>query len=202
MVCEGALLTEIDNGEKRKTYLEERKLLVDAERESARSFDKAMLTLSSGALALSITFIRQIAPAPRSETYLYFAWSGFILALLCTLVSFLSSQSALRKQRDILDRNYRDQPTAFEQKNVMSAVTNFLNWFSILSFIAGVLLLTAFAIKNLSIQEVIMSDKNSSAAQQSSEVEKKGFVPPKPPVEQPSNKPQTPPQGTSRPNKK
>lgn len=195
-------MTEIDNGEKRKTYLDERKLLVDAERESARSFDKAMLTLSSGALALSITFIRQIAPVPRSEAYLYFAWGGFILALLCTLVSLLSSQSTLRKQREILDSKNRGQPTASEQKNVMSGVTNFLNWFSILSFIVGVLWLTAFAVKNLSIQEVMMSDKTSSAAQQSSEIEKRGFVPPKPPVEQPSDKPQTPPQGTSKPDKK
>ena len=128
-------MTESENGEKRKTYLEERKLLVDAERESARSFDKSMLTLSSGALALSITFIRQIAPVPRFEPYLYLAWSGFILALLCTLVSFLSSQTALRKQRDILDLNYQDRRSAPEQKNLMSAVTNYLNWFSILSFI-------------------------------------------------------------------
>jgi magnesium-transporting ATPase (P-type) len=202
VVRDGALVTESENGEKRKTYLEERKLLVDAERESARSFDKSMLTLSSGALALSITFIRQIAPAPRFETYLYLAWSGFILALLCTLVSFLSSQTALRKQRDILDLNYQDSRSASEQKNLMSAVTNYLNWFSILSFIIGVLCLTVFAIKNLSIQEEMMSEKTPSAAQQSSEVEKRGFVPPKPPVEQPSDKPQTLPQGTSKPDKK
>ncbi len=195
-------MAEGENGEKRKTYLEERKLLVDAERESSRSFDKSMLTLSSGALALSITFIRQIAPAPRFETYLYLAWGGFILALLCTLVSFLSSQTSLRRQRDILDRNYRDRPSASEQKNLMSAVTNYLNWFSVSSFIIGVLCLTVFAIKNLSIQEEMMSEKTSKAAQQSGEVEKRGFVPPKLPVEQPSDKPKTPPQGTSKPDKK
>ena len=42
-------------------YHKERKVLIDGEWEAARSFDKAMLTLSAGALGLSITFIDKIA---------------------------------------------------------------------------------------------------------------------------------------------
>ncbi|MDD5014531.1 MAG: hypothetical protein PHW73_05450 [Atribacterota bacterium] len=50
-----------------KIYLEERKLLVDASRESAQSFDKTMLVLASGAFGLSLTFIRQIFPIINYE---------------------------------------------------------------------------------------------------------------------------------------
>lgn len=141
--------TELDDDEKRKTYLEERKLLIDAEREAARGFDRAMLTLSGGALGLSITFIRQVAPTPYDKTMLYVAWGGFTLALLSTLLSFLFSQSALRKQRDILDQDYAGKIPAHQQKNLLAIITNCLNWLSIVFFIVGVIFLAMFAQQNL-----------------------------------------------------
>lgn len=59
-----------------QAYLEERKILIDAERDTAQQFDKAILTLAAGALALSITFINQIAPQPipNSICFLITAW--------------------------------------------------------------------------------------------------------------------------------
>ena len=51
-----------------EVYLEERKLLVDAEREGARTFDKAILTLAAGALALSITFLEKVVPVAQATT--------------------------------------------------------------------------------------------------------------------------------------
>jgi len=136
--------------EERKTYLEERKLSIEAEREAAHSFDQAMLTLSAGALGLSITFVRQVAPAtPQHKEWLVVAWSGFILALLATLASFLFSQSALRRQRDILDLDYEGKLSAQQQKNIPATITDLLNWASIVCFIAGVISFVTFAIKNL-----------------------------------------------------
>jgi H+/gluconate symporter-like permease len=135
--------------ENRKTYLAERKLLIELECESTRSFDKAMITLSAGALGLSITFVRQLAPMPQCKAQLYVAWVGFILALLCTLASFLFSQSALRKQREILDQDYGGKQSAQEQKNPPATITKWLNWTSIACFIIGVIFLLVFSIKNL-----------------------------------------------------
>ncbi len=87
------------------TYLDERRLLIEAEQKGAQQFDKAILTLAGGALAISITFIKNIAPHPNVETIylLKSAWFAFILSLLSTLCSFLTSQSACRKQRDIIE---------------------------------------------------------------------------------------------------
>jgi hypothetical protein len=38
-------------------YLDERKLLIESERAAAEGFDKTLLTLSAGAIALSVTFV-------------------------------------------------------------------------------------------------------------------------------------------------
>lgn len=43
---------------------EERKLLIDAKREAARSFDQTMIMLSAGTLGLSLTFIQQLPTKP------------------------------------------------------------------------------------------------------------------------------------------
>ena len=106
----------------RKGYLEERTLLIDAEREASRNFDRYILTLSAGALALSLAFVRELAPTPHSGSTILLAgvWLAFGLALIITLLSFLVSQTALRRQRDLLDRNYKgtqnDEGTAIPKE--------------------------------------------------------------------------------------
>lgn len=93
-----------------KVYLEERKLLIHAEYEESRLFDKAILTLTAAAFGLSLTFIRQIVPTIKAGTVwiLICAWAGFCISLLSTLISFLTSQYACSKQREILEAEYLD----------------------------------------------------------------------------------------------
>jgi len=47
-----------NNNLKYKTYLDERKLLVNAKLEESKLLDKSILTLAASALGLSLTFIR------------------------------------------------------------------------------------------------------------------------------------------------
>lgn len=132
-----------------QVYLEERKQLISAERETAQQFDKAILTLAAGALALSITFINQIAPQPKPNSiyWLIIAWSFFCLSLLSTLISFLTSQVACRKQRDILDDKVSGKEN--NKNNKAASWTNRLNYFSIAFFILGVISLIVFSAINL-----------------------------------------------------
>ena len=138
-----------------KVYLEERKLLVDAAREGARSFDKTILALASGAFGLSLTFIKQISPNIKSEIVclLIYAWVGFCISLLSTLISFLTSQSACLKQIDILEaehlNNQSDRDKKANLKNIASTYTRGLNILSIVAFIIGVIFLAIFSISNL-----------------------------------------------------
>lgn len=162
-----------------QVYLEERKQLVTSERDTAQQFDKAILTLAAGALALSITFIHEIAPHPKlfSICFLIIAWGLFCLSLLSTLISFLTSQAACRRQREILDHDISGK-TAVSTVNCGASWTNGLNYFSISFFILGIVFLITFSAINLSGGEKIMDDRKEQA----------GYVPPsqpvKPPVEQ------------------
>lgn len=131
----------------RQEYLEERKFLIELENQQAKSFDKAMITLSASALAFSIAFVRDFTLKPKVECLLFVAWTGFIVALLTILLSFLFSQSALRKERNIRDIEYEEDPC--KQCNFWAKATNVLNWLSIISFIVGIIFLALFVGKSL-----------------------------------------------------
>jgi len=138
-----------ENRDAYQKYLEERKLLVSAERETAQQFDKSILTLAGGALALSITFIDKIAPCPKESSifFLVNAWGLFCLSLLITLISFLTSQAACRTQRDILDDDISGEETG--RVNKPALWTNRLNYLSIGAFILGIIALVVFCTFNL-----------------------------------------------------
>ncbi len=132
---------------------EDRKSLVNALREQARSFDRYILTLAGGTFGLSLVFVNQIVPSPQSATigYLVTAWASFAASILLTLVSFLFGQEACYKQIETLDKLLvkeleRSKEFPF---NVFGTITKSLNWLSMLMFIVGVSFLIAFAAKNL-----------------------------------------------------
>lgn len=170
-----------NNDFKYKVYLEERKLLIHAEYEESRLFDKAILTLTAAAFGLSLTFIRQIVPTIKAGTVwiLICAWAGFCISLLSTLISFLTSQYACSKQREILEAEFLDnhgsQSKKAHPKNKLAIWTRRLNNISIFAFIIGVIFLVTFSITNLStIKEDAMSNKKEEKVE-------KGFVPQKSP---------------------
>ena len=135
-----------------EVYHEERKSLINAELEQARHFDKYILTLAAGTFGLSLLFITQIAPQPESGTIwlLVTAWIFFGASILSTLISFLFSQEACSKQREILVEWYKDNTEHKEEiKNVFAAWTKGLNWSSMSLFMFGVIFLIIFSTLNL-----------------------------------------------------
>ena len=170
---------------KYELYLEERKLLIQAKKEGSQQFDKAILTLAAGALAISITFINQIAPHPKPETICYLAWGwvAFGISLISTLASFFTSQEACRKQIAILEYELLDKKESESNKprNNWAKWTKCLNIVSILAFVIGVFFLGYFSISNIapSKQEVVMSNGENKK-----QVEE-GFVPQQAPKTEP-----------------
>jgi hypothetical protein len=156
---------ERDDEESAKSYLDERKLLIDAEQKSAEQFDKGILTLAAGALGISLVFIKDIAPHPKPATlwFLVSAWAGFGVSLVSTLTSFLTSVHALRRQRDILDAIESKQPT--DGKNSCATMTKGLNFASIFFFIAGAVCLAFFSIVNITQQGVGNEQRANTATQ-------------------------------------
>jgi len=123
---------------------EQAKMLIEASEASSHSFDKAILTLASGAFALSLVFLKDVAPVLNKSTLylLKWGWSFFALCLVCILVSFQTSQIACNH---LLKRIYKENV----EKNKWGTITRILNWTSIVSLIAAIIFMGTFFYANL-----------------------------------------------------
>lgn len=131
-----------------KVYKEHRGTLLRYQEESQTSFDKTLLALSAGALAISITFINQIAPEPRYFTVCVISWALFALTLTVALVAHFISHKALGREIAILDKAAELTDWNYTDRNPWNAWTSGLNIISLLTFILGTASLVVFATLN------------------------------------------------------
>jgi hypothetical protein len=117
------------------------KALADAHLSGSQDHDRAILTLSSGTLALSATFVHDIAPNPVgcSVALLIAAWVGLIAAIIAIVLSYQTSQAAHRAAMREEDGSTKTRAT----------VTVALTVIGDIGFIAGIVLFAAFAAVNL-----------------------------------------------------
>jgi len=134
-----------------KVYLDERSKLIQSQAEETHKFDKAILTLAAGAFGFSLAFIKEIVPCMRDGTFVWLliSWGCFGLSLLSTLVSFLVSQSACRKQIELVEKEFFELKKQERQKNKLAGWTFSLNVGSISAFILGVVFLVVFVVVNV-----------------------------------------------------
>lgn len=135
--------------ENEPTYLDERRLLVEGEVQVAARFDKSILTLSGGALLLSMTFVKDIVSGSPQDTWaLVVAWISLGIAIAAMLISLLISQKAYQRQRDILDKHFGNSKSG-DERNGWACGTKWLNRISIIVFLVAISFLGYFAIKNI-----------------------------------------------------
>jgi hypothetical protein len=135
-----------------ETYAQERTTLIEIEQKSADQHDKAILTISMGGLALSITFLKDIAPHPLPGTLwsIGVSWSLFVASMLTILASFLTSQTACRLRRDLLDELFQSGTRETENKaDWWSSVTKWLNSVSYTLVFFAVIFFALFSWLNL-----------------------------------------------------
>lgn len=122
-------------------YIEERKLLVEAQRASYQQFDKYVLTLSTGFLSLSVVFLKDIFPQAvlSDKGLLVTSWILFCASIVTTLISFLVSQFAYQRQLQITEDYYvRKDEKALEAKNGWARATSLMNICSAAFFVLAV----------------------------------------------------------------
>lgn len=134
-----------------QTYKEERKGLIDAEMATSRTYDRYVLILASGALALSLTFLREIARNPRPSSYvlLGFAWALFALTIAAGLSSILCSQKAFRRRLEILEGARAEREYPSREQTCWDRAVGILNLISMFTFLVGSALLLLFAGLNI-----------------------------------------------------
>lgn len=122
-------------------YVDERKLLVEAQQVSYQQFDKYVLTLSTGFLSLSVTFLKDIFPHSEitHKGVLVASWILFSTSILTTLISFLVSQQAYTRQLEITEDYFvRKKVEALKTKNSWATATKVLNICSAVFFVFAV----------------------------------------------------------------
>jgi hypothetical protein len=133
--------------------------LVNAHHTASQDFDKAVMTLAAGALAISITFIHEIAPHPTHHRWLATSWLFLAISLLLVFVSYLASQRVLEHEIGNCDdaiaraiaeeRGETSPPTQPSKRDIAGPLTTCLNYGAAGTFVIGVVLLVRFALYNL-----------------------------------------------------
>jgi hypothetical protein len=127
-----------------------RSLLDDLERKSQEAYDKAILTLSGGALGVTISFVKDVVcDRPQDSHLLLTSWSIWGLSLLCILFSHFFSQHALRKTIKQLDAGTlgHEPPGGWFDR-----LTVGLNTAAGLFFLVGTFVFVFFAYNNMRCQ--------------------------------------------------
>lgn len=133
-------------GEDLKDYEREiRMSFLEEARTTAQESAKTVLTLATGALALSIAFYKDIAgETPRFTWCLGFSWVCFLVSIICVMVGYQCRFSNLRLWRLYLSGAKVEKPS-FRRGQVM----RLLVLGSMVAFVLGAALLAAFAYVNL-----------------------------------------------------
>jgi len=124
----------------------------------ADSFDKSMLTLSSGALAVSLAFIKDIVPLGTASwiCLLIISWTAFALCIVTTVVSFLFSIAAHKEHRELLDKMWitRKRELADLKPSVWNRLVGICTRAALTLFLVGLASTMVFVVKNVSSAHV------------------------------------------------
>ena len=146
-------------------------MLNDRQLSNSQMLDKAILSLSSAGLALSLAFIKTVVQANGGTNevtnmhFLHRSWWAFVLAIIFTLISFLTSHCGLEKQFEQLADKFRDMENIDSQDEEDDALedneeemdpsdlpfelTTLLSWGSVICYIVAIIYTVLFVKSNI-----------------------------------------------------
>ncbi len=162
--------------ENKRIFEAARDHLDQASLKNSEQLDKAILTLSSAGLALSLTFPNTLVDFAKANNIwvLEISWLLFTISIISTLVSFLTSASAISVERDHIYKYYIEGKDEYEKtSNRWGIITYYVNRLSVLIFVTAVAFTVFYVWSNVPVKEDAMSNKPQTSP------EKRGYVPPK-----------------------
>jgi hypothetical protein len=137
---------EIDD----EVYRDHRKHLVELGSESLRTFDRAILTLSSGALGISLTFVNMIVPGSPSASYLVvISWLGYVISIVTNLISYQLSWLHSMREVEVIDEVYSRKHPYTDRNARLRRIINISNLIALVVFVISTFFLCAFVWENL-----------------------------------------------------
>ena len=189
---------------KHEEYLQRRSEFLKIRSNSFESFDKTILTLSTGAIALTITFLDKIGKPIDKITFLLIilTWITLIIVILSNLLSFYFAQRNMDKKIIELDNNYKKylneqikyneikEKTFWQHKAVLTC-----NKISLIAFFIGIFFLLTYVSliqMNNYKKEINMVDKKilnngKVESNQAISILRKGQVEAQQPISNPDN---------------
>jgi hypothetical protein len=119
----------------------------DGSHSAIQEFDRSLLTLSAGALGVSLGFIKDVVPLKQAIclSLLFGSWYCFGISILLTLVSFIASQKAFRHMQAVAYEYYilghEDAPT---KRGAAVLTTRYLTYASGCFFLVALVLTLTF----------------------------------------------------------
>ncbi len=150
--------------EKKRVYASTRQDLLTRDLSNSEKYDNAILTLSTGVLAISLAFIKDIIPLEKTRCLilLILSWCAFGAAIISTLISFLSSQMAIKRQLEYAEKYYLNEEEEYlKRKNSPKQLTDVMNYTSGILFIIGIIVTIIFVSINIA-GENVMTNKSST----------------------------------------
>lgn len=152
--------------ERRNLYNQSRNELLRRQLSNSQILDKSILSLSTAGLGFSVAFIKNVVSLTPSTSLrlLHLSWLMFILAIICTLVSFLTSQESIKKELKRIYKYYlRKKEEVLNQRNLPAQITSWLSLASVIFYIAAISFTAGFIALNLNTtkEHVIMENKKT-----------------------------------------
>jgi hypothetical protein len=138
--------------EHKDVYQKCRDDLLKRQLSNTENFDRAILTLSSSTLGLTLTFIRNVTPIEEAHHVwlLLSAWILLAIAIVVTLSSFLISQEGVKKQMIYIEEFYLNgKDEYFNKQNIFSRLNDLAGYLSALKFTIAMFFLVAFVCLNI-----------------------------------------------------
>lgn len=98
-------LEKDDQEYRRKAYDAERQDLLKRTLSNSENLDRTLLALSSGAIAVSVSFLQKNKPI-QNLPLLYGAWGLLLLSVILLVLSYFLSKAAIERQLQIIQEYY------------------------------------------------------------------------------------------------
>jgi len=126
-----------------------RQFLIDTQIKLNESYDKLIISLSGGALALSITFLKNVIENKEINypALLLIAWALFVCSLAAILCSILFGIQAYKKAiLQVDDESIYDKETTGGKSSKLSSV---MHWIAAISLLIGLVFISTFTYFNI-----------------------------------------------------
>ena len=125
---------------RRELYYRSRDELLRRQMSNTQTRDSAILSLSSASLGVSLLFVKNVVPMKTASCscLLFISWIMFFVAIVSTLISFFTSQHAIRIAICRINECIRSGQELNDQTSILDRITIVLSYVSVIFYITAV----------------------------------------------------------------